>query len=144
MERPVLTAIILSAVGGALLGTLGTLGVQRAIAKPDAPAEPPSEVVEATGAAVADGIDAAQGPAMAQEATEREIATSPVQAIYAEATVAHGCIPVDAALSAYSIAVGASQGQESSAAVNAEEAQADVSKVLTALLTDPDLCSTPE
>ena len=137
-----LTAILIAAGLGLASGIGGTLLIQRRAAPTPAPVVDTTPVVEATGAAVTSGIEAAQAPELAQKQTEREIATSPVQSIYAEAVVVDRCPPLTGALAAYSVAVAASQGAEGSAAVNVEEAQQDVSKVLAAMVTG-EVCSSP-
>ena len=121
MDRPMLTAILIAATLGLATGVGGTLILQRR-----GDAEPVAEVIP-------DVVEAALAPAVEQEQTKQQLVALPAQSVYADAVVADSCPPLTAALAAYSLAVAASQG-EGSAAVNVEEAQVDVSRVLTAMI----------
>ncbi len=130
MDRPMLTAILIAATLGLATGVGGTLILQRR-----GDAEPVAEVIP-------DVLEAANAPVLEQEETRQMLVANPVQSVYAEAVVLDACPPLTAALAAYSLAVAASQG-EGSAAVNVEEAQVDVSRVLTAMIAG-EVCVTTQ
>lgn len=130
MEHPVLTAVLIAASLGLATGVGGTLILQRRGTS--------GPVVDA----IPDVIEAANAPALEAEETRQLLVVNPVQSVYAEAVVTDGCPPLTAALAAYSLAVAASQG-EGSAAVNVEEAQVDVSRVITGMIAGS-VCGTVE
>lgn len=141
---PAGTTLALVALGGALVGVVGTLTLTRDRPDEAQSAETIEAVaapIEAGGKAASEAIQAAQKVEQTKADAQLALATMPASRVLAEAVVDEQCAPLTGALAAYSIAVAGSQGKEGSASVNAEEAQQDVSKVLDALVQSPDLCA---
>lgn len=140
---PAGTTLALVALGGALVGVVGTLTLTRDRGSAQQPAETVEAVaapIEAGGKAASEAIQAAQKVEQTKADAQLALATMPASRVLAEAVVDEQCTPLTGALAAYSIAVAGSQGKEGSASVNAEEAQQDVARVLAALIEQPDLC----
>jgi hypothetical protein len=105
--------------------------------------EASAHVAEATGDAVEGGIDAALQVDLVEAQAQLAIANMPAASILAQQVADEKCLPATLALAGYSIAVAGSQGKEGSASVNAEEAQLDVTSVITALLSEESPCPAP-
>ena len=102
------------------------------------------DVVVATGEAIEGSVDKATEAerirAKADADAKVAIASMEATTILAQAVVDQDCTPLTAAMAELSLTAAASQGKQGSAATNLEEAQQDVSKVVDALLENPELC----
>lgn len=100
-------------------------------------------LVEVAATGTTEALTVAVAEDLAHAETERAIATRSAPDILAQTVADAGCLPATLALAEYTSGVSAVQGKQGSAAVNLEEAQQDVAKVIDALLTNPALCPAP-
>ena len=134
-EKPMLTAILIAAGAGLLVGggTTYALTRDRSPAAVEAVASVVGEV-----AVVADVTgEAANAERLAELALQAQIAGSQVKIVGMTRLVAIGDARLIGALTAYDVCVSAAQGKGDSAAFNCEEAQKDVSQALDGLLVTP-------
>lgn len=133
------TTVVIAAACLLAGGGLG-FGLARGLAKPS---EAPSTTITATGDAIEGSVDKATESERIRASADAEakvaIARMESTTIYAQAVVDLDCAPLTAAMAELAQTAAASM-VEGSAANNVEEAQQDVSKVVNALLTNPDVC----